>query len=309
MKRLQAMLAALLAAVLLCPVCEAVDGPVIRDDEVYVAASDGVPCLASFSDGRLEAPLFPGDTIYFVIEGADRAEDLSDLYARVLFDFTGSCGEELAGTPAIEYRMRYDAAGRRQIGYSYLVAVPIAETEERSAQELCARVSLRRQKSGSVRFSATVQPAGALQNAAEISCTGMVCPLRFEDGITAVRLEFGEAVFTVEIAGQGEANVGLCTYPFTDLAWAYPSAVLSCLDWQHEPIFNRIGVLEIPAAPGSFLYEVQGRELADRTDTYVAATGCFTLETRRLGSYVISDRALGTPERTDLPPNPLTGVQ
>ena len=307
MKRLFAAAVLVLAALCLALVCVAADEPYISDEHVYVAAPDGVPCEAEFTDGVLTAPLVPGSTIYFVIEGADRAEDLSDRYARVQFDFAKSSGEEYVGTPTIEYRMCYDAAGRRQIGYSYLVAVPITDAGDSDTHLICARVSLRHQKSGSVYFSATVQSAGVLADAVEITCTGGDNVLSFSDDTNAVRLDFEYAVYTVEIAGQAPVNVGVSFLPFTDIAWAYPSAELFCLDWQYEPIFNRIGTLEVPAAPGSYFYEVRGSELCDLTASYTASTGCFTVETRRLGSYVVSDRQLGTPERTELPENPPTG--
>lgn len=307
MKRLFAAAAAVSAALCLAFFCSAADEPYISADRLYVAAPDGLPCEAEFTDGTLAAPLVPGSTLYFVIEGAGRAEDLSDYYARVQFDFSKSSGEEYVGTPSIEYRMCYDAAGNRQTGYSYLVAVPILDVSDNSAHTIRARVSLRHQKSGSVYFTATVQPDGILVNATDIVCAGGDNVISFSSDTHAVRLDFEDACFTVEIASQPSVNVGVSFLTFTDIAWAYPSARLFCLDWQHAPVFNRIGTLEIPASPGSFLYEVRGSELYDLTSTYLSSTGCFTVETRRLGSYVVSDMALTVPERTSLPENPPTG--
>jgi|GEM_PF-1607029 len=313
MKRLAAFAAALLAAWALSAAAfatQAAPTPTISPDEIYVAAPQGVPRAAAHTDGALSEVLEPGSTIYFVIEGAVRAQDLTSRYARIFFDDGESTGEDLVGVPAIEYRMLYDADGTRQIGYSYVLALPILpQMPDRDLHAIRARVGLSRQRAGSLTFTANVQSRDAFFDAQTIACKGARCRVEFPADARSVHLAFrGGILFSVELGGQAAAEAGVSYATFTDLSAAYPSASLFCIEWRRAPIFNRVGTLFLPAGEETYLYEVRGRSLVDLTDAYDASAGGFSLQTRRLGAYVIADRPLEEAETADPPTNPLVGA-
>ncbi len=308
MRQLAALAAALLTALALAAVCAA-EEPMINTQHIYVAAPGGIPCEASHTNGRLADTIEPGSTVYFVIDEAVRAEDLADRYARILFSDKDSGGEEYVGEPTIEYRMLYDAAGTRQIGYSYVIALPVLSVRDTEMHPVRGRAALSRLQTGSFSFSFYVQENSGVADAQPILCGDADLPLRFADEASYVQLQFSGGVqFTVDVSGQEPVNVGVSFETFTDLAWAYPLASLRCISWTHTPVFNRTGTLTILEEPDFYLYEIRGKELFDLTDTYFEERGAFVISTRRLGSFVISDRPLGKAENTDLPQNPPTGA-
>jgi hypothetical protein len=308
MKRFAAVLAAALAVLMLGIVSVAADDPSISSEAIYVASPDGIPCAVEHTNGRIVDTVEPGSTVYFVIEGASRAEDLSNRYARVLFTDGDSTGEDYVGTPSIEYRMLYDAGGTRQVGYSYVVALPVLDVQDDNMHTVRARVGLSRLQAGSLTFSFYVQKDSGIADAQTILCEGENLYLSFAEETDYVRLRFGDtAQFTVATAGQAGVNVGVSFASFTDLTWSYPSADLRCISWRSHPIFNRIGTLALTAVSDQYCYEIRSGALVDLTDTYSEEEGAFLIRTRRLGSYVISDQPLGEAENTEPRPNPPTG--
>lgn len=284
------------------------DTPHISSDSIYVAAPDNIPCEVEQSGGQLVATVEPGSIVYFVIDGASRAEDLADILPRIYFDDDNSEGEEYVGNPSIEYRMLYDRDGKNQVGYHYVFAMPILGVPDAEMITLRGRAALSRQQAGSLSFLIYVQEDSGVADAEVIYCNSNNQLLSFSEDISYASLYFSNvAQFSVCVIGQGPLNVGVSFSRFTDIMWQYPSANIRCISWPNEPIFNYTGTLKLTSAPNMYLYEIRGDELYDLTDTYSEKARAFRVSTRRLGGYVISDIPLGEPENNELPYNPPTG--
>lgn len=110
-------------------------------------------------------------------------------------------------------------------------------------------------------------------------------------------IEFGKdgelAMFTVDLDGQSDVNVGYSTKFNADIADKYPDANLEFIKWTANPTFNRTGDLYIYADEDSFIYEVTADGLKEISKAeYDEDYGAWKIRTRKLGSYVISDTEL-----------------
>ena len=116
-----------------------------------------------------------------------------------------------------------------------------------------------------------------------------------EDG--EIDIEFGDqAIFTVDVTGQGKLNLAWSTSFDGEIADKDKSANMDFITFKGEPSFNKNGTLYIYADKDSFLYQVVDGELkavdADYDEDYEA----WKLTTRTLGRYVISDKELDLDE-------------
>lgn len=107
-------------------------------------------------------------------------------------------------------------------------------------------------------------------------------------------IEFGKdgnlALFTVDLNGQSDVNVGYSTKFNADVADKYDEANLEFLNFTASPVFNRTGDLYIYADEDSFIYEVTADGLKEiKNAEYDEDYGAWYLRTRKLTSYVISD--------------------
>lgn len=114
-------------------------------------------------------------------------------------------------------------------------------------------------------------------------------------GVTDI--EFGKdgelALFTVDLDGQSDVNVGYSTKFNADIADKYPDANLEFIKWTANPTFNRTGDLYIYADEDSFIYEVTADGLKEISKAeYDEDYGAWKIRTRKLGSYVVSDTEL-----------------
>ncbi len=118
--------------------------------------------------------------------------------------------------------------------------------------------------------------------------------LEIEDDADVTDIEFGNggelALFTVNLDGQSDVNVGYSTKFDADIAAKYPEANLEFIKWTASPVFNRTGDLYIYADEDTFLYEVTADGLKEvKKAEYDEDYGAHYLRTRKLGSYVVSD--------------------
>ena len=121
--------------------------------------------------------------------------------------------------------------------------------------------------------------------------------LEIEDDADVTDIEFGNggelALFTVNLDGQSDVNVGYSTKFDADIAAKYPDANLEFIKWTASPVFNRTGDLYIYADEDTFIYEVTADGLKEVSKAeYDEDYGAWYLRTRKLGSYVISDTEL-----------------
>ena len=120
--------------------------------------------------------------------------------------------------------------------------------------------------------------------------------VKFADDADVIDIEFGEdALFTVNVNGQSELNLGYSTKFNSEFASKYDDANIDFISWGATPSFNRIGDLYIYADEDSYIYEVtaDGAKAvanAEYDDDY----GAWHIRTRTLKSYAISDMKLKT---------------
>ncbi|MEG1849856.1 MAG: hypothetical protein RR197_04785 [Oscillospiraceae bacterium] len=281
--------------------------PAVADDMIFVAAPEELPRLVAHDGGTLSESVLPESTVYFPIQNAVRAEDLTGLRA-LTGDWTS--GEACAGAPRIEYRMMYDANGQKELGYRYVVALPVLEVSDQLEYTLSGRIAVSRRWTGSrpINFSFRVCHGNSNLSADSIMCASANLPIDFSVGAGQLSLLFSDlARFEVDVTGQGIVNIGFSWNVLTDIAAQYPDAKLRFLVWNKSPIFDHIGRLLIYAEPDERLYELTPKGLVAGKAEFSAEDEAFILETRRLGGYVVSDRELGAPLSAIAAPNPPTG--
>ena len=110
-----------------------------------------------------------------------------------------------------------------------------------------------------------------------------------EDG--EIDIEFGDqAMFTVDVTGQGKLNLAWNTDFDKEFAAMYDYANIDFVTFVGTPAFNKTGTLYIYADEDEFVYEVTAdgaKEIKGLKwdEDYEA----WTFKTRTLGAYAISD--------------------
>ena len=281
--------------------------PYVVTSEAYVASPGQLPQQVECSpSGELGEAVYPGSTVYFPIQNARRAEDLTGLRAYV--DWTH--GSTYCGTPMIEYRMLYSADGE-EIGYRYVVSIEINEIADSAPHTISGGLKVSKLSANNVqaKFSFTVRLGSSTVTADSVMCEGSSFTLDFGKGAGQTALLFSSyARFEIDAEGQGPINVGYSTDPFGDYVESYPDNSLGFISWTYAPIFNRVGQLLIYTDESSQIYELEGDKLVACDAYYSVEYEAYVIETRRLGSYVISDGALGDPVEP-VRTNPATGAR
>ena len=312
MKRM-GFLAVMLVMTLVCVVYtlaeEGVAAAVIDGTQVFVAEPGGEPCRIESGGDSLRTVVRPGSTVYFSIANAARAEDLNGL--RVVVDW--SKGEELTGTPKIEYRRMMDKTGQASLGYRYVASVEILDTADARPHTLRGSIKIAKRANASapeVSLTILVREEGQDSTGRVVECARSTFLIEFGRTDEAAQISFYDrGYFEVGVSGQGPLDVGCTTVPVTDIAERYRGAKLKFLTWGKQPFFNHAGKLVLYAEPGSFLYALRGGSMEDITGGYSEDEGGFVLTTRRLEGFVISDRTLD-PGAVPVPePNPLTAAR
>lgn len=118
--------------------------------------------------------------------------------------------------------------------------------------------------------------------------------LDIEDDADITDIEFGNdgnlALFTVNLDGQSDVNVGYSTKFNADIAAKYPDANLEFMSFTASPVFNRTGDFYLYADEDSYIYEVTADGLKEIAKAeYDEDYGAWYLRTRKLTSYVVSD--------------------
>ena len=215
-------------------------------------------------------------------------------------------------------------------GYYYSVVITVPENNGDKLLDLVGKVSVGRTTTAarnsaySVSIETTFGPDGTAAyypsttnfdgGILDAGVTGIVS---FDKTADEIDIEFGEqALFTVDVTGQGKLNLAWNTKFNKEFAAMYDYANLDFLTFEGEPAFNRTGDFYIYADEDAFVYEVtaDGAKALDATwdEDYEA----WKFRTRSLTSYVISDVELDektvTEDKDDTTPdggkeNPDTG--
>ena len=187
--------------------------------------------------------------------------------------------------------------------YIYSVVVTVPENNGDKVLDLVGKVSVGRTTTSArnAKFSVSVAtefaPDGTKVNYPSttnfdggILDAGVTGIVSFDKTADEIDIEFGEqALFTVDVTGQGKLNLAWNTKFNKEFAAMYDYANLDFLTFEGEPAFNRTGDFYIYADEDAFVYEVtaDGAKALDATwdEDYEA----WKFRTRSLTSYVISD--------------------
>lgn len=206
------------------------------------------------------------------------------------------------GNADAEIRMvKYDAGD-----YRYSVVVTVPENDTNKAIDLEGKIMVGRTKNaaedaiyGSFDLGVTYAPAAedVKTYEGETLEAGKTGIYKFDSEDGEIDIEFGDqALFTVDVTGQGKLNLAWSTSFDSEIADKDKSANMDFITFKGEPSFNKNGTLYIYAADDTFLYQVVDGELkavdADYDEDYEA----WKLTTRTLGRYVISDKELDLDE-------------
>ena len=304
-KRFVLLSAALLFALRSVAFATEVPPPQITGSEIYVAAPDSVPKRVEHQSGQLVDGVAPNSILYFVIEHAKRADDFAGLRA---FADEFERGREFVLAPTIEYRMMYEADGE-QAGYRYVAALPVLDLAGAERANVNGKITVAKRwfNSKKFKFGFIIRKSGAVSVSTYL-CEPNSFVIDFPKKTGMVSLVFEEkARFDVDAAGQGNIDVGFRTDEITDVRLRYPNERLRFLTWSKSPVFNREGTLYITAEKGQFLYEITPAGLRPITE-FDSEGLWFVQHTRRLSSYVLSNRALDPDAEPIAWPNPLTGA-
>ena len=122
---------------------------------------------------------------------------------------------------------------------------------------------------------------------------------RFDDD-GEIDIEFDDdALFTVDVTGQGRLNLAWNTDFNSEIAALDTSVNMDFITFEGEPSFNRTGTLYIYADADTFLYEVVDGELQAADAEYNEDYEAWELRTRTLGTYVIADGEIDLESITD----------
>ena len=112
----------------------------------------------------------------------------------------------------------------------------------------------------------------------------------FDTEAGEIDIEFGEqALFTVNVTGQGRLNLSWNTRHDPEVAALDESVNMDFITFSGNPSFNRTGTMYIYAADDTFLYQVVDGKLEKVDATYNEDYEAWEFRTRTLGEYVIAD--------------------
>lgn len=115
----------------------------------------------------------------------------------------------------------------------------------------------------------------------------------FDDVDEEIELLFGNnASFLVNVKNQGNLYLGYSLKPNTDVMDQNKDANIDFISFPAKPSFNRIGKLHLYADKDAYIYELTGNGLKKLNAKYDEDYEAHIVETRALGSYVISDTEL-----------------
>ena len=249
--------------------------------------------------------------IWIAEEGAaqnvafDRNSDYKTRDVKVYADWDNVEGDSKADVDLgwVKYDTNTAADAGIQPGYYYSVIVTVPENDSDKLMDLVGRITVGRTTTSArdaaygVTIEATFGPDGT--NAYYPATTnfdggildaGVTGIVSFDKTADEIDIEFGEqALFTVDVTGQGKLNLAWNTKFNKEFAAMYDYANLDFLTFEGKPAFNRTGDFYIYADEDAFVYEVtaDGAKALDATwdEDYEA----WKFRTRSLTSYVISD--------------------
>ena len=178
--------------------------------------------------------------------------------------------------------------------YSLVITVP--ENDTNKVVDLAGSVSIGKTKSDAKKadkadVSVSIAPAAqeVLTYNGETLVAGETGIYKFdEDG--EIDIEFGDqAMFTVDVTGQGKLNLAWNTDFDKEFAAMYDYANIDFVTFVGTPAFNKTGTMMVYADKDTFIYEATEDGAKEIDATYDEDYEAWVFKTRKLTSYVVSD--------------------
>ncbi len=235
------------------------------------------------------APTTPEDDIAYVYE----SDAVSGIKVKADWDMNGKL------VKSIEVSKKKITGESLDQKYIYFLAVTIAESNSTSSVDVVGTVEMR--KSGSFDYE-DMQLDLNMEVAYPMAEDTVITedPQIFKEGAGFVgdsEEEFtfecdDDSYFTVNTVGQSKLLLAATTDFDSDIADLYPDANLNFF-YGNGATFNKTGILTLAADEGSFLYQIKEDGTMVRVNAeYDDYDEAFTIRTKTLGKYVISDTAL-----------------
>ena len=194
-----------------------------------------------------------------------------------------------------------------ETGYRYVVEFTVPEIEDAKTFDIAGEISVAKSKTAA-KDATTVDLDATVGNYTTISDDTIdatdLSLVKFDSDaeLTDVEITWGNdevAMFEVNVAGQGKLNLAYNVDFDTEVAALDNTANMDFVTFEGEPTFNRNGKLYIYADADTYLYQVKDGKLVAVDAEYDEDYEAWTLTTRTLGRYVISDKELEEQVITD----------
>ena len=295
------LMAGLLAVVLLfgtSAVAFAADGArdlIAVSEDFYLEDEDGLIAIDASGNTRVT----PGETAYFPLLGEDDVMlTITDKDTATNFKpyQEWDLGKEYIDSVSIvQKKTNADTTAER---YVYFLAVETKDSNVSGVEDVLGTVELRNRKDSSDRVYAYVAFEFGY-TATEVYYDSVITndnPIADFTDCEEIELLFDDLPgvrFEVNAKGQKDLNLAHNPYPDDAIYDEYADdADLTFVNFEESPRFNRTGNLYIEAPAGSYLYELVDGELSLLSADFDEDTEEYMIETRELGSYVISDSRL-----------------
>ena len=208
---------------------------------------------------------------------------------------------------SIEYRKLALIGSGNETGYRYVVEFTVPEIEDAKTFDIAGEISVAKSKTAA-KDATTVDLDATVGNYTTISDDTIdatdLSLVKFDSDaeLTDVEITWGNdevAMFEVNVAGQGKLNLAYNVDFDTEVAALDNTANMDFVTFEGEPTFNRNGKLYIYADADTYLYQVKDGKLVAVDAEYDEDYEAWTLTTRTLGRYVISDKELEEQVITD----------
>ena len=275
-----------------------------NEETPYLVNADGNTNMYILDDGEAAAKDIVGNDGY--VEGGDEIAIPVSLDKKAWYTIDSDFDKKLVtdedwdvNKADTEFRfVKYEAGTLNTKAvrvYSLVITVP--ENDTNKVVDLAGSVSIGKTKSDAKKadkadVSVSIAPAAqeVLLYNGDTLVAGETGIYKFdEDG--EIDIEFGDqAMFTVDVTGQGKLDLRFHTDFDSEVAAMYDYANIDFLTFTGEPVFNKNGIMYIYADEDAFVYEVTADGVKEITgldwdEDYEA----WTFKTRKLTRYAISD--------------------
>lgn len=291
------------------------DAYITHNTEFYVDDEYGKVVKATYDDGQ-SAPLVlnmgqgfsvePGQTIYIPIVGSAKDDSKVKSY-KVVTDWRVG---KLSSNPDIALVKTYedvdeDGNATGSGVYQYCVKLKLPTASATGSYDLNGTIKVAKSTTKAkdltedlyVTLNATIEyRSDDTQGSGDYRVNNSRPVIIFDKDDSDAEITWGEddslAMFEVNVGGQSKLNLAMSTVPDDKIIGNYDASI-NFVNFTHSPSFSRTGTLYLYADEDTYLYEVIDGKVRELTSAeYDEGYSAWTIKTRKLGSYAISDKKL-----------------